>query len=109
MAETVKSLGQLLPGQNALGDLYVVPVGASAVVSTVMVCNQANSPTTFRLALSVGGAGDDPKQYLYYDEVLPSRKTFAITLGLTMGAADRLKVQSANGKVSFNASGSEIA
>ena len=48
MAARIKILGQGLPTANTFVDLYRVPVGNSAVVSTLNICNLTTSNVTFR-------------------------------------------------------------
>jgi hypothetical protein len=78
------------------------------MVSTVMACNSNASEVTFRLSVQVAGAADDPKQYLYYDMVIPANDTFAATIGITLGATDVVKTYASTTGVSFNLFGTEM-
>jgi hypothetical protein len=109
VGSAIGSLGQQYPEAATLAALYTVPAGASAVLSTVFVCNQSSETTTFRLLHSVGGLGDtENKEYLYYEEPVDGYCTFAVTLGITMSGNDILLAQSANGRCSFNVYGESI-
>jgi len=107
MTETIKALGQSLPSANILTTVYTAPAGTSTVISTLTVCNQGAVPGTFRLSLAIAGASDSSSQYLYYDQTIPAKQTFVITLGLTMSATDALRFASNNGQMSINVSGVE--
>ena len=113
MPDNIKVLGQSKPSGATLTDLYTVPSGSGAkavgtVCSTVAVCNQSAAVSAkFRIAIAVAGAGDDVKQYIYYDEKVFAGKTFMATVGVTMGQTDVLRVQSDTGTVSFTAFGAE--
>lgn len=108
MAITYKVLGQIAPSANTLTDVYTVPAGNSAVISTVTVCNQNLANISFRLALRPGNAAVESKHYLSYDTAIPSLDTVALTLGITMAATDVLSVRTTSANVSFNVFGSEI-
>lgn len=107
MAESIKMLGQSFPAAATLTALYTVPSSASAVGSTLTVCNQDDAPTTFRVSIAVAGAADASKQYVYYDVPLASNDTFAATIGWSLTALDAVRVRSGNGRCSFNLFGVE--
>jgi hypothetical protein len=108
MADIVKVLAQDRPAITNLTDLYTVPGGRTAVISSVTVCNfGANS--NWRLSISIGGAADDPKQYLYYDMPHSANDTFIATIGITLSAGDVVRVYSGSGDISFNLFGVEEA
>lgn len=108
MAEVLKNLGQEFPAAAVLTNLYTVPTGKSAVVSTLVVCNHSSNIARFRISHSVAGASDEEKQYLYRDEMVFRNKTFTITLGITLAAGDIIRCYSDNGQLSFGLYGSEI-
>lgn len=108
MAEVIKVLGQVIPTGATLTPLYTVPASTSTVVSTITVCNQGIA-TTFRLSVAVAGAADTPKQYLCFDVSLAATESRSFTLGMTLGAADVVRVQAGTSTVSFNAFGAETS
>jgi hypothetical protein len=108
MAETLKVLGQDDPTATVLTDLYTVPGATSAVVSSIMVCNQNATAIKFRVSVAIAGAADDPKQYLYYDVAIPALNTFAATLGVSLATTDVVRVESDTANVSFNLFGTEV-
>lgn len=107
MAEALKVLAQTAPAYGTLTDGYTVPAITSAVVSSIVICNQSVTATTFRVSVAVVGAADAVKQYLFYDETLLGNDTFTAVLGITLGAADVIRVYSGNGSVSFSFFGAE--
>ena len=107
MADSLKVLGQVIPSAGVLTPLYT-PAGSSAVVSSVLACNRGSAAARFRLAVAVAAAADDPKQYLYYDQILAPFTTFAVTLGIALATTDAIRVQSDTGTVAFNAFGVEV-
>lgn len=107
MATTYKVLAQSIPSSFILTDAYTA--AASAIISSILCCNQSNVVTVIRIAVAVAGAADITKQYLYYDVPVPANDTLALTLGLTLAATDVIRVYSGNGLVSFNISGTELS
>lgn len=108
MTIAYKVLGQIAPVSNTQTSIYVTPTGNSTVVSTVTVCNQSTSGTTFSLAVQKGGAALSSQHWVNFNTPLPPNDTVTLTLGITMGATDILSANSASGTVSFSAFGSEI-
>lgn len=109
MAEAIKVLGQLKPAPATLSALYTVPALTTAVASTITACEQAGAATKFRISVAVVGAADAPTQYLFYDADIGINETKTITIGMTLGAADVVRVYSTSGSVSFNAFGAETS
>jgi hypothetical protein len=107
--ETFKVLGQSNPVAATLTDAYTVPGATQAIVSTVVVCNRSATATAFRLAVAVAGIADDVKQYLAYDVPIAGNETITLTLGLSLGAADVVRVLATLATLSFNIFGEEIA
>lgn len=105
MAEVLKVLGQQIPAAATLTALYTA--AAVATVSSLVACNESVSAATIRISVAVAGAGDDPKQYLYFDLPLAANDSFAATLGITLSASDVVRCQSSNGQVAFNLFGVE--
>lgn len=109
MAEALKCLGQLKPIRFVHTPIYTVPAAKSAVVSSIACCNQGSTPSRFRVSHAIGGAPDNDAQYVYFEELVPAKKTFIATIGLTMAATDALRVSSDTGEMSFLAYGSEVS
>ena len=108
MTEILQVLGQIVPTANTLTTLYTVPGATSASVSSITICNQNLVEVLFRISIAIGGISDDPKQYLYYDLPLDGNDTFIATIGISLGAADEVRVQSDTASVSFNIFGVEV-
>jgi len=109
VATTPKILGQSKPSATTLTDAYTVPGATTATISTIVVSNQSATPTDFRISVAIAGAADTPAQYLYYDIPIPGNNTFAATLGITLGAADVVRVYNTLATCSFNIFGVENA
>lgn len=108
MIETLKVLGQVSPSATTLTDLYTVPADTSATISTLCVCNHNGSKITFRVSVAVAGASDDTKQYIFRDQEVLSNDSLFATIGITLGAADVVRVYASATNVSFSVFGVEL-
>ena len=108
MAETNKILAQTKPSAVTLTDAYTVPASTQTVVSTITVCNQSATATTFRISIAVAALADTPKQYLFYDVSCPGNDTFAATFGITLATTDVIRVYNTLATLSFTIMGVEI-
>jgi hypothetical protein len=92
---------------GAAVDLYTVPAGSSAVVSTIAVTNPTTSATTFRIAVVPSGGTLELKHWIAFDIPLSANSTTTLTLGLTLAAGDKIKVSNDTTNIIFSAYGSE--
>lgn len=109
MAVTQKVLGQSKPVATTLTALYTVPGATQATASTIVVCNQSATPTSFRVSVAPAGAGDTASQYLYYDVAIAGNDTFAATIGATMEANSVVRVYNTLATLSFSLFGVETS
>jgi hypothetical protein len=109
MATTYKILGQSAPAATTASDVYTVGSGLQAVISTVTVCNRGTGSATYRVSARPNGDAQANQHYLAYDSTVPANDTIALTLGLTLDAADVVTVYGSTANLSFNVFGSEIA
>jgi glucose-6-phosphate dehydrogenase assembly protein OpcA len=108
MPNAYKVLGQQNPAATTATTLYTVPASTSAVVSTINVCNQSSSSTTFRIAVRPVGAALVAAHYLAYDTALAANDSIALTLGISLATTDVITVYAGNANLSFHAYGTEI-
>jgi hypothetical protein len=109
MTDTLKVLGQAYPSSGILTDLYVVPAATMTTVSSFSVCNHSNTTgATIRMSIAVGGAADDPSQYIYFDLPMDTNDTFICTIGISLGTGDVVRVQASSNTVSFSIFGVEL-
>ena len=106
---TYKILGQSAPAATTETGLYTVPADTETIISSIVVCNRGASSATYRIYVASNGAATANAQYLVYDATILSKETIALTLGITLDAADVLRVYASSADCSFNAFGSEIA
>ena len=108
MPTTYKVLGQINPAANTLSNVYTVPAATQAVISTITVCNQTASNASYSIAVAPDGQADNVKHYIIRGGVVPAADSIAITLGLTIDAADQVRANTNNNSISFSIFGSEI-
>ena len=109
MATAYKVLGQSNPSATTATTLYTVPSATSAVVSTIVICNQAASAATYRIAVRPAGATLAAVHYVAYDISVGASDSTALTLGITLATTDVITVYASTTTLSFTAFGSEIA
>jgi hypothetical protein len=109
MAITYKVLAQSAPSATTNTDVYTVGSGKQATVSTITVCNRAATAATYRIAVRVAGTTIANEDYIAYDATVPANDTIALTLGVTLGAADVVTVYASTANLSINLFGVEIA
>ena len=102
MAETLGSLGQAALPATTLTSILTVGGSATAVLSSLVVCNRGGTATTLRVSHAIAGAVDAVGQYLYYDLPIPANDTFAASLGVTLAATDVIRAYAGNGNLSIN-------
>lgn len=109
MPTNYKVLGQSNPAATTATTLYTVPASTQAVVSTIVIANLAATSATFRIACRVAGAALANSQYVAYDITVGASDSTALTLGVTLGAADIITVYASTANLTFTAFGSEIS
>ena len=87
---------------------YLVPDTYQAVVSTVAISNIGDTPSTYRIAIQKYGETLSHKHLLAFDQPISANSNETLTVGLTLGAGDKIMVQSDTDKVQFQVYGSEI-
>jgi glucose-6-phosphate dehydrogenase assembly protein OpcA len=109
MPTVYKVLGQSNPSATTATTLYTVPSATSAILSTVTVCNQAATSSSFRIAVRPAGATLAAQHYVAYDIVIAANDTTCLTLGLTLATTDVVTIYAGTATMSFAAFGSEIS
>lgn len=109
MANAYKILGQAAPSSTSNTDLITVTLGASQVVSSLVIANVTGSAATARVFARIGGASAAASNAVMYDVSIAANSTNAFTLGITLAETDVLTVQTGTSNaLTFTAFGSEI-
>jgi hypothetical protein len=109
MTENYGIIAQASPGATSLTVAYTVPPGRTAVISSIVVCNHGATDKTFRVSVAKAGEGDGNKQYLVRDAPIEGNSTVSLQLGITLSAADEVRVYISATTVSFNLFGTELS
>lgn len=106
---TYKVLGQSAPSATTNTDVYTVPSATETVISTIVICNRANTAGTFRLAVRPNGTAIANQHYLAYDVPIAANDSTTLTLGITMDASDVVTFYASSANQSISVFGNEIA
>lgn len=109
MANTYKILGQVAPANSSNADLYTVPSGTAAVVSTIHVANVTDADAKARIFVRQSGDTAVAGNAIAYDVTMAANSMTAFTTGITLAAGDTITVhtETANA-LTFHAFGSEV-
>jgi hypothetical protein len=100
-------LAQSAPGATTETDLYEVPAGQSAEITSIWIANRG-AATTFRISVSVGGGATANKDYLHYDITIDPTTSIQVDIpedGIKMSAGDILRIYAGAATLSFTATG----
>lgn len=110
MATTYKVLGQSAPTTTAEATLYTVPSATQTIISTIAISNLTASNANATVSICVAGAATSNANSIIKTISIDANSVIAFTLGITLGAADVVRVTSGTANaLSFQAFGSEIA
>lgn len=110
MPTTYKVLGQSAPANTSEATLYTVPSATQTVVSTIVVSNLTSTAANASINICVNGAASSNANSLLKTAAVDANGNIAFTLGITLGAADVIRVTSGTANaLSFQAFGSEIS
>ena len=110
MATTYKVLGQSNPAATTNTTLYTVPSATSAVVSSIIICNQTASAATYRIAVRPAADGSTAaKHWIVYGATVAASDSTVLTIGATLATSDKIQVYASTANLSFTAFGSTIS
>jgi hypothetical protein len=89
--------------------LYETPAATEAVISSLVITNQSSSAITVRIGMDTSASTPGASEFLVYDAAVAGNDTVALTLGVTMPAANFIRVSSSASVCNFTAFLSEIS
>ena len=101
-------LGQTSVSANTNTDLYTTPASTAAIVSSLVICNQNTTATTYRVAARKNGAALTGSHYLIYDNTIPANDTVSLSFGMSLAATDIVTVYANSASVSFTLFGTQV-
>jgi hypothetical protein len=110
MATTYKT--QQLQGTTGLttyGTLYNTASATTAVISTIAICNTASAAAAYRIGIMSSAGTPAAANWLVYDANVQANDTVFLTVGLSLGNSQFIRVSSTANTVTFSAYVSEIS
>ena len=106
--KTYKILAQSAPSATTATDIYTVSASTQVVLSTIIIANRDTSGATYRIALRPNGASLANSHYIAYDTTVGANDSTALSLGITIDAADVVTVYASSANLTFSVFGAEI-
>jgi glucose-6-phosphate dehydrogenase assembly protein OpcA len=95
-------------GVGTYATLYNTSASATAVVSTIAITNTASVSATYRIGI-MGSAGTPAAaNWLVYDSVVAGNDTIFLTVGISLGTSQFIRVSSSANTATFSAYVAEI-
>ena len=111
MAEAYKRLGSVT-SNGTIGTaqtlITAVPASTSVVASTIVICNQAATSATYRLAYSAGTTYASTNDYIVFGATIAANDSVMLTIGITLATTTYLLFSASAATVSAIAFGTEI-
>lgn len=107
MADIIYILGQADLAATSETDLYTVPAGGQAVLSSVVFANRNAASRTVRLYVAEGGVATADKMYIAYDVTVDGNASLVYQLGITLTESDVVRAYASDVDVSVNVFGVE--
>jgi hypothetical protein len=96
-------------GLTTYGTLYNTSASTTAVVSTILLCNTSATQQQYRIGI-MGSAGTPSTQdFIVFNDSVAGNDTVALTLGVTLGNSQFIRVSSSSNSLGFHAFVSEIS
>ena len=96
------TVAQSNPDAATPDDLYTVPAGKEAVISTLSVAN-VGVDASFRIAVRPGGATISDEHYIVYEASIPAGESKFFTIGMALATTDVVTVRASTVDVAFTA------
>jgi hypothetical protein len=109
MATTYKNAQvQGTSGITTYATLYNTGASSTAVISSILICNTASVSATYRIGIMGTAGTPGASQWVVYDAPVAARDTICLTLGITLGNSQFIRISSSANTVAFSAYVSEI-
>jgi CDP-diglyceride synthetase len=95
-------------GVTTYGTLYSTSASATAVISSILVANTASTTATYRIGIMGSAGTPGNSEWVAFGALVPANDTIALTLGLTLGNSQFVRISSSANTVTFSGYISEI-
>jgi CDP-diglyceride synthetase len=89
--------------------LYNTSASATAVISSILVANTASTAATYRIGIMGSAGTPGNSEWVAFGALVPANDTIALTIGVTLGNSQFVRVSSSANTVAFSAYISEIS
>lgn len=89
--------------------LYSTGASTTAVVSSIIIANEAASTVTVRVGLAASATTPASGAFILYDRIIPANDTLILNLPLALGNTKFIRVSSSAATCSFTAAVAEIS
>ena len=89
--------------------LYSTGASTTAVVSAIVICNEAASSVTVRVGLAASATTPASGQFLVYDAAIAANDTLVLNLPVTLGNTTYIRVSSSATTCTFTAAVAEVS
>lgn len=79
------------------------------MASSIVICNQAATAATYRIAVRPAGAAAAAQHYIVYGATVAASDSTVLTIGVTLATTDVVSVYASSATLSFSLFGSEIS
>lgn len=94
---------------NTYSTLYSTSASATAVLSTIAICNTASTAGTYRIGImGTEGTPGATDGLIAWDTPVPGNDTVFLNVGITMGNSKFIRVSSSGSAITFTGFISEI-
>ena len=110
MALQEKQLGQLRPANTTAASLYSPGASTTAIIKSIIICNQTSSQAAYRIFMDDDGTTYDESTALFYDITIGANSTDQVDTFYAMNDANgNLAVRTdTNSALTFTCFGTEI-
>jgi len=102
-----KILGQDRPAAATTGTVYQVPVGKSAVVSSIVICNTDPANADEFILYQILAAGSPGADNTIFLGEIPAKDSFVVVAGITLEEGESIRMYSTNGRMTITVNGDE--
>ena len=89
--------------------LYNTTASTTAIISGIVVCNEAASPVTFRIGIQTSASGPTSGKWIAYDATVSANDSLIINVPISLGNTKYIMISSSANTCSFTASVAEMS
>lgn len=95
-------------GLTSYATLYNTTASSTAVLSTIVICNRSSASKQFRIGVTGSAGTPANSQFIVYDASIEGNDSIFLTVGVSLGNTQYVRISSTDSNLSFSAYVSEI-